>query len=727
VTRRLPPRLVILVALGAGLLWAADPTSAATPASVLPESGAAEEEPAPPPLPDPAALEAGWWQSLAPGTEGLEKRVQDALNLVNERAADLPPERQGEIEPTLERLGANLRGYLRLSTRSADEPDRTSTLQETYSIDELLDVDRALRATRARFQADQAELDSRRRAVSTMTRRTDSLFAGYLDTPPRSPERLEAGIRVMSSRAGLLLEQEQVRLLTARIEVLRSRVGELEDELKAARAGLSFDEESEKKLGDEIASAEEALEKSRRRQREAEAGLIDIVATSDPDGAAVALARQEVRLRSVREALAEITLETLNTRADLITLTGDADDQTLADIGRRQSERADARDRIESRLGGWRESADQGLSESAQAIAGEADRQIMERRAVAAASTVSELQALRREIADLELLSELVSARVAERQGRMVGFFNSLGQRTADGWDSLRDIATSSIVTIGDTPITLAGIFRVLVILTIAFWFSRILRHALNRMASSRRTGMSPSSLYSLGRLLHYVIIIAGIIIGLSSIGLDFSNVALVASALSVGIGFGLQSVVSNFVSGLILLFERSLKVGDFVELDSGVTGMIREINVRSTLLNTNDNVDILVPNSEFVNGRLTNWTLREAVKRVHIPFGVAYGTDKDLTRKAALEAAERVPLTLKGPGREPQVWLVNFGDSSLDYELVVWLGPDSVRRPSAVHAAYLWEIETSLAEYGIEIPFPQRDLHLKSGMEALRRSEEDS
>lgn len=716
-------RLCAIAALG--LLAGSLPATAANPPSVLPATESAGAEAPPPPLPDPAELEAGWWQSLGPQTENLEQRIRDMLALVNERAADLPPERREALEPILERLGANFRGYLRLSARSAEEPDRTSTLQESYTVDELLGVDRALRASRARLGSDRAELDSRRRAVATLTRRTDSLFANYLDTPPRSPERLETGIRVMSSRAGLLLEQEQVRLLAARIEVLRSRVAALEEELKAARQGLQLDGESGSRLEDEIARAQDALEQSRRRQREAEAALIDIVATSDPDSAAVALARQEVRLRSVREALAEVSLETLNTRADLVALAGDVDDEALAGIADRQGERADARERIESRLGGWRESADQGLSESAQAIAGDADRQIMERRAVAAAATVNELQALRRALADLELLSELVSSRVADRQGHVVGFYNSLGQRLGDGWETLREIATSSLVTIGDTPITLAGIFRVLVVLTIAFWLSRILRHALNRMAASRRTGMSPSSLYSLGRLLHYVIIIAGIIIGLSSIGLDFSNLALVASALSVGIGFGLQSVVSNFVSGLILLFERSLKVGDFVELDSGVTGMIREINVRSTLLNTNDNVDILVPNSEFVNGRLINWTLREAVKRVHIPFGVAYGTDKDLTRKAALEAAERVPLTMKGAGREPQVWLVNFGDSSLDYELVVWLGPDSVRRPSAVHAAYLWEIETSLAEHGIEIPFPQRDLHLKSGMEAFNRDDD--
>lgn len=133
-------------------------------------------------------------------------------------------------------------------------------------------------------------------------------------------------------------------------------------------------------------------------------------------------------------------------------------------------------------------------------------------------------------------------------------------------------------------------------------------------------------------------------------------------------------------------------------------------------MITTNDNIDILVPNSEFVSGRVTNWTLREAHRRLRIPFGVAYGTDKNLVRQAALEAAESVPFTFTGSkAREPQVWLVGFGDSSLNFELVVWLTQDAVKRPGSVLAAYNWAIETALGNHEIEIPFPQRDLHLRS------------
>ncbi|MBT8103416.1 MAG: mechanosensitive ion channel [Gammaproteobacteria bacterium] len=284
------------------------------------------------------------------------------------------------------------------------------------------------------------------------------------------------------------------------------------------------------------------------------------------------------------------------------------------------------------------------------------------------------------------------------------------------GYLRVAGLADVTLFSVGEAPVTGGDILRVLIILTVAYLLSRGIRSAIRRFGSKESAG-TQASLYTVGRLSHYTIIIFGVVIALSSIGLDFSNLALVAGALSVGIGFGLQSIVNNFVSGLIILFEHSLRVGDFIELDTGLTGTVKAINVRSTLINTNDNIDIVVPNSEFVTTRLTNWTLGERILRVRIPFGVAYGSDKDTVKEAALEAAADVPYTLTHmKGREPDVWLVEYGDSSLNFLLLVWVNRQGARRPTRTRSAYLWALETRLTEHGIEIPFPQRDLHLRSG-----------
>ena len=285
----------------------------------------------------------------------------------------------------------------------------------------------------------------------------------------------------------------------------------------------------------------------------------------------------------------------------------------------------------------------------------------------------------------------------------------------ADLWARLTSVLGATIFSIGETPVTIGGLLRILLAVSLALLLSRGIRGALVRLAA-RWPATDRSALYTLGRVIHYILIGLGITVGLSTIGVDFTNLAVLLGALGIGIGFGLQDTVANFIAGLIILFERHLRVGDFIELESGVSGEVREVRMRATRITTNDNIDILVPNSEFVRGRVVNWTLDESDRRIHVPFGVAYGSDKERVRSAGLEAAERVPYTLRGrPGRTPQVWLVKFGDSSLDFELVVWVTLEGVKRPYAVQAAYLWEIHAALERHGIEIPFPQQDLHVRS------------
>jgi small-conductance mechanosensitive channel len=282
-------------------------------------------------------------------------------------------------------------------------------------------------------------------------------------------------------------------------------------------------------------------------------------------------------------------------------------------------------------------------------------------------------------------------------------------------WSALLGILGAELFSIGSAPVTTIGLLRVVAAITLAVIASRAVRSALTRL-TARWPGMEHSSLYALGRVAHYTLLTLGFVIGLATIGVDFTNLAVLVGALGVGIGFGLQDTVANFIAGLVILFERHLRVGDFIELESGVAGEVRDVRMRATRITTNDNIDILVPNSEFVRGRVVNWTLDEAHRRIHVPFGVSYGNDKDTVRAAALEAAERTPHTLKGiQGREPQVWLVRFGDSSLDFELVVWLTSLAVKKPFVVPADYLWELHSAFERHNIEIPFPQQDVHVRS------------
>lgn len=243
---------------------------------------------------------------------------------------------------------------------------------------------------------------------------------------------------------------------------------------------------------------------------------------------------------------------------------------------------------------------------------------------------------------------------------------------------------------------------------------SMLVRQLLRRYAR-RYEHVNPSSVYVVGRLLHYLLLLAGVLLALNASGIPMARFTVFAGALGVGLGFGLQAIFNNFVCGVVLLFDRSLKVGDFVDLASGVHGRVRDIHIRATRITTNDDIDILVPNSEFVNGRVVNWTVREGFRRLKVPFHVAYASDKDSVRQAALDAAQSVPFTLTDVGEKaPQVRLVAFGDWALQFELVVWLNADATRRPGAALAAYNWALHDALLARGLRIPLPQRDVHLR-------------
>lgn len=280
----------------------------------------------------------------------------------------------------------------------------------------------------------------------------------------------------------------------------------------------------------------------------------------------------------------------------------------------------------------------------------------------------------------------------------------------------IHDIFEKVLFHVGGTPVTLAGLLVAAAIAVLSFLISHLAVLVIGR-ARQRVSDEGSAGLHILEKFTGYTIVIVGLLLALSSIGLNLSSLAVFAGALGVGVGLGLQGVIKEFVSGIVLLFDSLVNVGDYIELPgSNLRGVVLEIGTRAIHIRNNDNVDIFVPNSRLIEERFINWTLRGQTRRIHVPFGVAYGTDKALVRDVVLKAARSIEATMPDEGsRRSQVWLVGFGDSSLNFELVVWPNLAAAKRPNAMTAAYLWAIDDALREAGIEIPFPQRDLHLRS------------
>lgn len=226
-------------------------------------------------------------------------------------------------------------------------------------------------------------------------------------------------------------------------------------------------------------------------------------------------------------------------------------------------------------------------------------------------------------------------------------------------------------------------------------------------------TTMGQGARDALVTIIGYIMFLLAILAGLSAAGFDFSNITIIAGALSVGIGFGLQNIVNNFVSGLILLFERPIRKGDWIVV-GGTEGVVKDIQIRSTRIQTFDRSDVIVPNSELISNQVTNWVLSSKSGRAIVPIGVAYGTDTEKVRDILMTIAEEnINVAKTGTVPKPKVLFREFGDSSLNFELRVFL--HNVDSRLSVISEINFAIDKAFREEGIEIPFPQRDLHVKS------------
>lgn len=287
-------------------------------------------------------------------------------------------------------------------------------------------------------------------------------------------------------------------------------------------------------------------------------------------------------------------------------------------------------------------------------------------------------------------------------------------------------VNTFELVRLGKSTITVGGLLTAILILVAALLAARLAASALRRLRA-RADGAAPS-VYIFEQLSTYGLIILGVIAAFSTLGLDLSSLTLFAGALGVGLGFGMQGVVKEFISGLVLLFDKLVRIGDYIELQTGERGVVAEIGPRATRIRNNDDLDVLIPNSRLIEAPVTNWTHQNGTRRMHIPFIVAYGADKEDVRDCVLAAAHGVPFTLPDtPARKTQVWLVGFAPNGLSFELVVWPALEAVKRPNAAHAAYTWAIEEALRAGGFEIPLPQQELRLRAVLgqegEAARRA----
>jgi len=266
-------------------------------------------------------------------------------------------------------------------------------------------------------------------------------------------------------------------------------------------------------------------------------------------------------------------------------------------------------------------------------------------------------------------------------------------------------------ITVGSIEVSVTSLLEALLIFALALILSRTLSRLLERRIA-KRAYLDPGLRYTLGRLTQYLIVGLGTLLALKTgLSLDLTSIAVIFTALSVGIGFGLQYIAADIASGFILLFERPIRVGDRITIGKE-EGDVQSINLRTTVMTTNDRVSVIVPNSKLVRDHLINWSYGDPRARISIPVGVAYGSDVDLVTRTLLQAADGVDNVLSDP--PPKVQFLKFADWSLDFRLLIWT--NRPRLHTQIRSDINFRIEKLFHEAGIEIPFPQHELRLRNG-----------
>ncbi|WP_373069458.1 mechanosensitive ion channel family protein [Sulfurimonas sp.] len=264
--------------------------------------------------------------------------------------------------------------------------------------------------------------------------------------------------------------------------------------------------------------------------------------------------------------------------------------------------------------------------------------------------------------------------------------------------------------------ISLASLIEAVLYIVAGFLLGFLYKRWVLR-ATSKYKDVSMMTVRLISNIGYYVIILVFVISGVSVLGIDLSSLSLIAGALSIGIGFGLQTVVSNLIAGIIIMFERTIRIGDIIEVNDTLSGTVTDMRIRSTTIKTFDNIDIIVPNSSFIQNNVVNLTLEDRIRRLHIPFGVAYGSEIQEVKKAVLEALDKSDLIYirDDEDKKPDIRMTLMNASSVDLELIVWVNRSLKLTQPSLPSDFLILIYDALRANNIEIPFPQVDVHMKS------------
>lgn len=666
------------------------------------------------PTPLLTELNIHWWKyfETAESNDVLNERIEKFTKALSQSAQSDNDQGLSEKKPAaiIELFNQYLKQKF-LVLEKDTQP--TIELQEHYSIQQLMDINTEKNKLLTQLNNNEDEKNTLKDNISTTIKHIDRLKVAYFDAK-EIPQKQEIGLNWIENRLKQALDEVRVERLSFRSENLNVHINGKDQLIAEASKRIVLDQNSKK--NDDTASLVK-----KRNNNQSKIDKLNLQLAQDFTDSTESKLNNEIIRLDLAWALIEDSQYglMLNKKKQILLLESSINESAdIESLKNNISETKKLLKQTNDQLAQSQKIA-QDILLSSTLNPKEHNKTVLrldDKKRKKAQSILKQQDAIAALLNDNNFNVDLLAKRLNEIDKGYSKIWSTITTFFSYGKDSLVAAIYEPIFTINEYPVTLLPLIKLILIIFLGYMASKILAYLLSRYEKKHHldTVHNRSSSYLIHAIVRYIIIFITILTSFGALGINLSSITLIAGALSVGIGFGLQNLVSNFVSGLTIMFDKTLSVGDYIQLEDGVTGIVKEIRARSTRINTNDNIDIIIPNSDMVTNKIINWTLKESIRRIKIPFGVAYGTDKDLVKKAALEAATNVEFTLTHmPGKEPDIWLSEFADSSINYTLLVWVANYGLRRPSRMKSNYLWELDTALNKYGIEVPFPQRDVNL--------------
>lgn len=665
-------------------------------------------------IPDPASLKLNWWDYFDV-KEPYE--FSQRIGTISQHLHSLLPRLSGEEQETatalINHIIMHFNSLLAAKQQPQPESPTPQPFLQSYTIEQQIEINHRIKIATIEKKNDEEDLENMKERINKMQKHLDSLLVPYLAQNKPSSEKAVAGLEIMANKAALASAQEQMKQMYKRLEIQNTRISLWQKELAASEELLNFKQFDAHKLEADIKAAEIELDRKQNELLKLENSAYEVASQNPNEKNTRHLFNQKLIKAAATRSLSWTRLAFQNLKYNLYMHLNKRLNTSHKEMYEKLKEWNEHLEKISLQAKEWKKATlreqDRLRQDYAALVAQHepSDSKLTKlnlARRQESLDTLSMLQLLEYEISNSYWIIERLDHYIkTDSSYFQIGWIN-LSNAFSKTWEFIVSCFNYTLFKIGELPITPLSLSRIAIILVISFLLSKVLRTALMTF-SKNRGNVTASTLYTLGRLVHYFALIIGLLLALISIGFDFSSLFLVASALTLGIGFGLQSFANNFICGLCILFERNLKVGDYIELQSGTYGKVTEIHVQNTVICTSDGVEIVIPNSELTNHTLINYTMNNDFRRLNITFAVASDADKNLVRKIVSEAAKRVPCTAPASEYGPaQVWLKKFDKYSLEFCLAVWVNYKQKSYTDSKEADYLWEIETALKQHDIPL-----------------------